>query len=338
MMNKYIQFPRQSHFKGLLALIVSICLLFVTTTTVLAASVNINDQAKVLDQNKVRSAAQNLPYPVNIYTVNNFTGTSSDFDQQARSHITSPNLIVIAIDTAHHHLTIVGGSKVPLSNSQYNEAINAFRSNYSSGGYTGATIAAINALQSSLSSGSGNGSGNGTGQGSSNGSGFSLSGFGWLCCIGLLVLAAIAVFGVLIGRRRGFLGGRSMGGPMNAPFQQPYNQGYPPGNYGQGYPPGYYGPGYPQGQGMNPWVAGGLGAAAGGLLGYGLGREQGEDQAREQGQNDGGDFGGGASGDFGGGSGGDFGGGSGGDFGGGGGGDFGGGSGGDFGGGGSGNF
>jgi hypothetical protein len=338
MMNKYIQFPRQSHFKGLLALIVTICLLFVTTTTVLAASVNINDQAKVLDQNKVRSAAQNLPYPVNIYTVNNFTGTSSDFDQQARSHITSPNLIVIAIDTAHHHLTIVGGSKVPLSNSQYNEAINAFRSNYSSGGYTGATIAAINALQSSLSSGSGNGSGNGTGQGSSNGSGFSLSGFGWLCCIGLLVLAAIAVFGVLIGRRRGFLGGRPMGGPMNAPFQQPYNQGYPPGNYGQGYPPGYYGPGYPQGQGMNPWVAGGLGAAAGGLLGYGLGREQGEDQAREQGQNDGGDFGGGASGDFGGGSGGDFGGGSGGDFGGGGGGDFGGGSGGDFGGGGSGNF
>ncbi|HEX6484233.1 MAG TPA: hypothetical protein VF043_35765 [Ktedonobacteraceae bacterium] len=321
-MNMHPQFPHQPQFKGLLALIAAICLLFFTSTTVLAATVTINDQARVLDQNKVRSAAQNLPDPVSIYTINNFTGTSSDFDQRARSYITSPNMIVIAIDTVHHHLTIVGGSKVPLSNSQYNDAINAFRSNYSSGGYTDATIAAINSLQSSLGSGSG------------QGSGFSLSGLGWLCCIGLLILAAIAVFGAIIGRRRGFLGRR----PMAGPFQQPYNQGYPPNNYGQGYPPGYYGPGYPQGQGMNPWAAGGLGAAAGGLLGYGLGREQGEEEAREQGQNDGGDwnngggdFGGGASGDFGGGNGGDFGGGSGGDFGGGGGG-------GDFGGGGSGNF
>lgn len=331
-MNTHPQLPHQPHCKGLLALIVTISLLFVTTTTVLAATVNINDQARVLDQNKVRNAAQSLPYPVNIYTVNNFTGTSSDFDQQARSHISSPNSIVIAIDTVHHHLTIVGGSKVPLSDSQYNEAINAFRSNYSSGGYTGATIAAINSLRSSL------GSGSGAGQGSSNGSFFSLSGLGWLCCIGLLVLAAIAVLGGIIGRRRGFLGGRRMGGPMNAPFQQPYDQGYyPPGNYGQGYPPGYYGPGYPQRQGMNPWAAGGLGAAAGGLLGYELGREQGEEQAREQGQNDGGDWNNGG-GDFGGGASGDFGGGNGGDFGGGSGGDFGGGSGGDFGGGGSGNF
>src|SRR5438309_4626636 len=168
MINMHPQFHIQRHFKGLLALIVTICLLLVTTTAALAATVNINDQEGVLDQNKVRSQAQNLPYPINIYTVKSFTGTSSDFDQQARSHISSPNVIVIAIDTVHHHLTIVGGSKVPLSNSQYNEAINAFQSNYSSGGYTGATIAAINALQSSLSSGSGNGSGNGTGQGSSN--------------------------------------------------------------------------------------------------------------------------------------------------------------------------
>jgi hypothetical protein len=325
-MNMHPQFPHQPHLKGLLALIVTISLLFVTTTSILAATVNISDQARVLDQNKVRSAAQNLPYPVNIYTVNSFTGTTSDFDQQARTHITSPNLIVIAIDTVHHHLTIVGGSKVPLSDSQYSDAINAFRSNYSSGGYTGATIAAIDSLKSS-----------GSGNGSSNGSGFALSGPGWLCCIGLLVLAAIAVSGGIIGRRRGFFGRGPMGGPMNAPFQQPYNQGYPPNNYGQGYPPGYYGPGYPQGQGMNPWAAGGLGAAAGGLLGYELGREQGEEEAREQGQNDGGDwnnsgsdFGGGASGDFGGGNGGDFGGGSGGDFGGGGGGDSGGGGSGNF--------
>jgi hypothetical protein len=112
--------------------------------------VNIYDQAGVLNQESVRNQAKTLGYPINIYTVNNFTGTTSDFDQQARSHITSLNLIVIAIDTVHHHLTIVGGSKVPLSNSQYNDAINAFRSNYNSGGYTGATIAAINSLKGSL--------------------------------------------------------------------------------------------------------------------------------------------------------------------------------------------
>ncbi len=317
MMNLQPQFHIQRQFKGLLALIVTICLSLLTTTSVLAATVNISDQAGVLDQNKVRSAAQGLPYPINIYTVKNFTGTSSDFDQQARSHITSPNLIVIAIDTVHHHLTIVGGSKVPLSNSQYNEAINAFLSNYSSGGYTGATIAAINALRSALSSSSGNS----TDQGSSNVSGFPPGSFGWLCCIGLLVLAALALLGGILGRRRGFFGRRPIGGPMNAPFQQPYNQGYHPDYYGQGYSSGNYGPGYPQRPGMNPWAAGGLGAAAGGLIGYELGKEQGEEQAREQGQNDGGDWNNGG-GDFGGSNGGDFGGGGGGDFGGGGSGNF----------------
>ncbi|HZU70977.1 MAG TPA: hypothetical protein VFA09_27115 [Ktedonobacteraceae bacterium] len=306
----------QRHFKYLLALIAVSCLLVVTTTAVLADTVTINDQAGVLDQNKVRSQAQQLPYPVSIYTVNNFTGTSSDFDQRTKSHITNSRLIVIAIDTVHHHLTIVGGSSVPLSNSQYNEAVNAFRSNYSSGGYTGATIAALNSLQSAL----------GSSNASSSGSGFGLSGFGWVCCIGLLILAALALFGGIIGRRRGFFGGRRFGTPLNTPYQQPYNPGYPP---------NYYGPGYPQGQGMNPWAAGGLGAAAGGLVGYELGKERGEEEAREsQNQGDwnngGNDFGGGASGDFGGGN--DFGGGASGDFGGGGGG------GGDFGGGSSGNF
>ena len=123
-----------------------------TTATMPLNSVTISDQAGVLNQESVRNQAAMLGYPINIYTVNNFTGTSSDFDQEARSHITSSNLIVIAIDTVHHHLTIVGGAKVPLSHSQYNDAINAFRNIYSSGGYTGATIATINSLKGSLQS------------------------------------------------------------------------------------------------------------------------------------------------------------------------------------------
>ncbi len=55
--------------------------------------------------------------------------------------------------------------------------------------------------------------------------------------------------------------------------RQPY-RGQPYG--GQMYGPGYggppYGPGYPPQPGMNPWVAGGLGALGGGLLGYELGQ------------------------------------------------------------------
>jgi hypothetical protein len=50
----------------------------------------------------------------------------------------------------------------------------------------------------------------------------------------------------------------------NPQQEVPSQQGYPQ----QGYPQ----PGYPQRGGVNPWVAGGLGALGGGLAGYGLGQ------------------------------------------------------------------
>ena len=318
---------------SLIALITALCLLLATTLAVQANTVIINDPAGVLNADQVRSEAANLPDPISIYTTKTFTGTTSDFDQRTRSHITSPNMIVITIDTVHHHLAIVGGSSVPLSNSQYNDAVQAFKNAYSSNGgdYTAATIAALRSLRSSLGAAPvSSGNGNNPVPIPTSGGGF-FPGFGTLCCIGLLVLViAGVIFGVM--RRRARFGQPVMGAPYQQPYNQPYNQGYPP--------PGY-GPGYNQG-GVNPWVAGGLGAAAGGFLGYELGKEQGEGEAREGDQQGnwagGNDAGGGASGDFGGGGGGDFGGGAGGDFGGGGGGDFGGGGGGDFGGGGGGNF
>jgi len=319
--------------KGILALGIALCLLCATTVLALANTVYINDAARVLgDQSQVKNAASGLADPVSIYTTSTFNGSTAQFDQQTRSHITNPNMIVIAIDTAHHHLTIVGGSNVSLSSSQYQDAVQSFKSNFNSSDYSGATVAALSTLRQDIGAAPvapGNGNNNGNVP-ASNGGIFSI-GVLPLCCIGLLILLIV---GAIFSARRRMFGRRQMGGAM--PYQQPYNQGYPP-NYG--------GPGYNnQGQGMNPWAAGGLGAAAGGLVGYELGKEQGEDQARDQGWNQGqqgqggGDFGGGASGDFGGGggAGGDFGGGGGGDFGGGGGGDFGGGGGGDFGGGGGG--
>ena len=304
MLNRDAKSPRHRLVIGLIATLAVFCLLLVTTLGALADTVNISDKAGVLNTSQVQSEAANLPFPVNIYTMNNFTGSESAFNQEAVRTLNdahNPRLIIIAIDTHNKFLAIVGGKDVSSANSVYNDAVNAFKSNYNGGDYTGATIAALHSLQNSL--GGSTGSGNGSGV-SNPAAGFS---FLPLCLIGLLLLGLIVIAAMLFMRstRR-----RIPPYPMGNQYQQPYNQGYPPNYYGPGY--------YQQGPGMNPWAAGGLGAAAGGLIGYELGKHEGE----EQGNAGSGDFGGGAGGTFGGDGGGDFGGGAGGDFGGGGGSSF----------------
>lgn len=252
-------------------------------------TVHVYDNARVLDQNRVQNEASSLPGSIDIYTVNTFTGSKTAFDQTTRGKLgNNPNLIVVAIDTVHHHLAIVRGSNVSLSSNQIQSALSAFAGSYGNGDYTGATIASIDSMRNSLGT-----SGVGGGLG--------------LLLIAILVIAGIFLLVGVFMRRR--FGGYRRSAPVDMPYQQPYNQPYPPNNY----PPGYN-----QGPGMNPWVAGGIGAAAGGLIGYELGKEAGENQGNQQDQGDGGWAGG--SGDFGGNNGGDFGGGGGGDFGGGGGG------------------
>ena len=313
-------FPRRRFVLGLIAMLGAISLVLVTTLAATADAVYISDKAGVLNTSQVQSAASQSAYPVNIYTMNNFTGSESSFNQETANTLNkanNPRLIVIAIDTKNKFLAIVGGKEVSTSNSVYNDAVNAFKNNYNSGDYTGATIAALHSLQNELSGSSSSGTGSGVG---SPAAGFSMLP---LCLIGLVVLGLI-VFAFLLFTRS--MRRRIPPYPIQGPYQQPYNQGYPP-NYNQGYPPNYYGPGYNQGgPGMNPWAAGGIGAAAGGLIGYELGKHEGGEQANAGG---GGDFGGGAGGTFGGDGGGDFGGGAGDDFGGGGG-DFGGGGGSSF--------
>ncbi len=320
MLSRYAKYPRRGLVMGLIVTFATLCLILVTTMGVLADTVNISDKAGVLNTSQVQSEAEKLPYPVNIYTMNNFTGSESAFNQEAVRTLNdahNPRLIIIAIDAHNKFLAIVGGKEVSTSNSVYNDAVNAFKNNFNGGDYTGATIAALHTLQNDLSGSSSSGNGSVV---SNPAAGFSLLP---LCLIGLVVLGLIVVAVLLFTRSM-----RRRIPPY--PMGTPYNQGYPP-NYNQGYPPNYYGPGYyQQGPGMNPWAAGGLGAAAGGLIGYELGKHEGEEQANAGS----GDLGGGAGGTFGGDSGGDFGGGAGGTFGGDGGGDFGGGGGGDFGGGG----
>jgi serine/threonine protein kinase len=113
-------------------------------------TVRIYDQAGVLQANEVQSEAAKLPYPIDIYTVNDFSGTTADFNQRTRSQVTSSRLMVIAIDTVHRHVYVTGGPDVPLKSEQYQSAANSFVRNFQNGGYTTATIAAIRSLQNSL--------------------------------------------------------------------------------------------------------------------------------------------------------------------------------------------
>src|SRR5437667_10263164 len=193
MLSRDAKSPRRRLVMGLIATLAAFCLLHATTPGALADTVNISDKAGVLNTSQVQSEAANLPYPVNIYTMNNFTGSESAFNQEAVRTLNdkhNPRLIIIAIDTRNKFLAIVGGKDVSTSNSVYNDAVNAFKNSYKSDGdYTGATIAALHSLQSSL--GGSTGSGNGSGV-SSTAAGFNFLPF---CLVGLLVLGVIVFAG-----------------------------------------------------------------------------------------------------------------------------------------------
>ena len=303
--------------KGLIAAVAALCLLLTVTATALANTARVFDNAHILDVNQVQSAASSLKYRVDIYTTDQsqFSGTKNQFDTRTMDKVRgNSDLIVMAISKNLQHMYIAYGTAVPLSGGSVDSAVTAFKNGYNSGGYTQATINSLQSLRSAVGSSSSSSSYSPSSPSGSKGGGIN---FGLVCLIGLLVLGGIALFVIL--RRRG-RGSSGYSQPMNYdPSYNQYNQ-YPQGQY-----PPNYGPGYPQqGQGMNPWAAGGLGAAAGGLLGYELGRHAGQHEAREEDRNYGGgggdydggnDIGGGGGGDF---VGGDFGSG-GGDFGGGGG-------------------
>jgi hypothetical protein len=323
--------------QGFAALAIAVCLLVLTSVIAFANTVKINDPMGYLNSNRVHSAASQLSYPVEIDTTN-YSGSNSAFDQKAKATLAGrTDLIVIAFN--NHHIAITGGKNVPLSSSQYNEAVNAFTSTYqNNSNFTDATVAALNSLDNALQSQSTGTALPGVASGARN------AWTGTACCIGLIVLAGLAMFFVVSrNRSRGQAGMFGGFGNRRANFP-PSTPNYPnnyPNNYPGGYPPNYQGP-YPPQQGMNPWAAGGLGAAAGGYLGYELGKEAGEREEERRDRDDyygsGGNFGGGNDSGFGGGASGDFGGSNDGGFGGGASGDFGGGNDGGFGGGASGDF
>jgi serine/threonine protein kinase len=114
----------------------------------------ITDGAHILDQTQVCQAVHTLAYPVTVYTTNTFSQGDGDFDRLAQSLVTSPRMIVIAINVkpspgpgpSHVHVTIAGGTSVPLTDPQYHQAIDVFNRAAQTGAYTKATVEAIQTL------------------------------------------------------------------------------------------------------------------------------------------------------------------------------------------------
>ena len=123
-----------------------------TPSSTASVSCSVNDTAQILDQTRVCEAAQTLSYPITVYTTRASQNEDGDSNSQAQSLVTSTRLIVIAInlDSSHPHLrvhvSIVGGNEVPLNDSQYQQAMDAFNHVADSGDYTEATIEAIQNL------------------------------------------------------------------------------------------------------------------------------------------------------------------------------------------------
>jgi hypothetical protein len=264
-----------------------------------AAAVNIVDDSHVLDVTRVQNEAATLPDPVAVYTTTKFADDKAAFDRETQSKASAPTIVVIAINTQSRHLAIRTGTRSRVTQSAARAATDAFTSTFrSNSDYTAATIAALDSMRGSIARGGG------TNARTAHRSGASTYLSGCVCLLLVGVVIALIVF--LVRRGRGRRAGRP-GGPAGygpAGYGQP---GYGQPGYGQ---PGYGQPGYGGGQGVNPWLAGGAGAVAGGVLGYELGRMEGEHGDHDsRGYDDGGYGGGGADGDFGGGGGGDFGGG-----------------------------
>jgi hypothetical protein len=258
-----------------------LALLFLLTLSACGggSAVEVYDNARVLNVSKVQNAASSLPNPVAIYTTRTFQGTQADFQRVATQKLNgNPNLIVMAIDTSHRYLYIARGSNVPLTSAGINQAVSSFSTRFNNGDYTGASVAALQSMRTSLNE-------NSRSRASSGGGLFSVPSL--LCCIlPLLLILFLVLFAA--SRRAGRMGGTMF---RQNPFGQrraPFGQAQPPDQEPYPEQPG-------QGRGMNPWLAGGLGAAAGGLAGYELGRRQGEGEPRRDEGFGGGEEGGGGS-------------------------------------------
>ncbi len=302
MKNKRIVRTLQLGIGAMLMLLIGISsiLLPLGINTVQAASVQIKDDARVLDVDQVHNTASKLSHPVSISTVRTFNGPKSDFVRSMEQALTDQNAIAIGISVEQRYLAIVAGKQVNLNAEQIAQARQEFAQAYGSnaganGNYTAATLTALKSLQTSL----GSGEVDGIPKPLQTLGGVLSNPLIWLLLLAALIIASFFVFCRFFGQRNTMTSPMGMSwqeidGPKDEYGRIDSNHGYgqpgyggPP-YYGPGYDPNryggpMYGPDYPPQRGMSPWAAGGLGAVGGGLLGYGLGRMAGEHEQQAQG-------------------------------------------------------
>lgn len=118
-----------------------------------AITCTVHDPAAILDRNQICAAAQNLKFSLEV----NVKGNGSEGDSDANglpqtSLAPDPHTIVIDITVGQKHghnrtsVSITGGSAVPLSDTQYRAAVNAFYQTLNHSDYTTATESVIQAL------------------------------------------------------------------------------------------------------------------------------------------------------------------------------------------------
>ncbi|MFN2478950.1 MAG: hypothetical protein ABR615_07230 [Pseudonocardiaceae bacterium] len=229
-----------------------------------ASTVQIQDDAHVLNATAVQNEAATLPVGVYIWTTTQDAASKSTFDTDVRNKVNATFPIVIGINTQSRHESIQIGSQARVSQNAAlaaeSTASSAFLASMQSRpDYTAAVTAALGKLRTGLAGANrGRVSGRQVAPHSSGGGAF----IGILFVIGLIVVAVIFI------RRRRRSGAR-MGPPM-------MGSGPPPmGSYDGGYGQSYR-------SGMGPGAAGAMGAVGGGLLGYELGKMQGENQQFRQ--------------------------------------------------------
>lgn len=228
-----------------------------------AGTVEIQDDAHVLNVTTVQNEAATLPVGVYVWATTQDAASKAAFDTDVRNKISPAFPIVMGINTQSRHESIQISSRAGLSQSAAlaveSSANRAFAASMQSrrDDYTAAVTAALGTLRSGLA---GVNRGRALGQRAPEHS----SGGGFLLV--MLLIGVIVVVVILLRRRR-----RS-GARMGEPFRGPMMGAGPPPM--ASYPD--YGP--PPRSGMSAGAAGAIGAVGGGLLGYELGKMHGEEQ------------------------------------------------------------
>lgn len=259
--------------------------------TTYANTVDIKDDANVLsssDETNLRNQASSLPFNVRILTTNSYSDKNS-FTSYVDSNAPS-NGVIFAVSPNLKTARVAATNNIGITSSEDTSIANTGTSAFSSSNWASGLSSMLNASRgyANVSSGSTSSSGSYSTSRSSS------SGFPFLGClvVGIIALVAISIFGA--GRRRAMNNtGYGRGGYGPGPgYNNNYGPGYGP-NYGPGYGGGYgYGN---QGGGIGPLGGGAIGAGLGGLAGYEIGKEVGRNEAGGY-NNNGGFFGGNSGG------------------------------------------